>query len=243
MMANCYPICFQPDTGQIDVQGSGWNDTANIFVDNLRTANPYDDKVVVTLYSEGLRYTPGSPPESAFYVQQFNLWTRTTLLTSKSTLYQLNVKGIQFRGEKGNDIFSNSTSIPSTAYGGDDNDTLYGGSADDLLVGDAGSDALYGRDGNDELYGDDFGFTYRDPTPFVVAVYDDVLDGGEGNDYLRGGFGNDLLKGEAGNDKLFGETGQDTLVGGSGVDTFWIYPEDVVIDPNAAEGDTVITYF
>src|SRR5262245_13605138 len=63
------------------------------------------------------------------------------------------VREIVFRGDDGNDKFTNRTNIDSIAHGGLGNDTLYGGSGNDKLYGGSGNDKLYGREGNDALYG------------------------------------------------------------------------------------------
>lgn len=54
----------------------------------------------------------------------------------------------------------------------------------------------------------------------MIALTDNYLDGGTGEDTLRGGINNDTLAGGSGNDTLTGEAGNDFLVGGSGNDTF-----------------------
>jgi hypothetical protein len=89
------------------------------------------------------------------------------------------VKSILFRGEGGDDSFTNQTegrfAIESRAYGGSGNDVLRGGSATDVFYGEDGNDILYGGAGNDRLYG---------------GAGDDQLYGGLGADLLNGGTGN-----------------------------------------------------
>jgi hypothetical protein len=53
----------------------------------------------------------------------------------------------------------------------------------------------------------------------VLGPDDDILHGGDGNDYVGSLGGNDQLYGDAGNDTLSGGTGNDTLDGGTGDDT------------------------
>lgn len=53
----------------------------------------------------------------------------------------------------------------------------------------------------------------------AVAVDNDVVDGGAGDDSLFGGYGDDNLTGDIGNDSLDGGTGADSLFGGDGTDT------------------------
>src|SRR5262249_13413779 len=82
--------------------------------------------------------------------------------------------------------------------------------------------------GTDTLRGDDSEstgtLTYLSlTTPIVVPTYNDMLDGGDGNDTLYGFSGNDTLRGGNGNDYLYGGTGSDTLTGGYGLD--YLYGE------------------
>ena len=107
------------------------------------------------------------------------------------------VASVRFTGKAGNDSFTNSTSLPTIAYGDSGNDRITTG---------AGNDTLYGGDGDDTLDG---------------QAGTDTLRGGKGNDRLEGGDGKDTLNGEAGNDTLYGENGDDTLRGDAGID--WIY--------------------
>jgi hypothetical protein len=53
----------------------------------------------------------------------------------------------------------------------------------------------------------------------VLGLDDDILHGGDGNDYVGSLGGNDQLYGDAGNDTLSGGTDNDTLDGGTGDDT------------------------
>jgi trimeric autotransporter adhesin len=48
--------------------------------------------------------------------------------------------------------------------------------------------------------------------------FDELLDGGAGNDDIAGEAGNDTLIGGTGSDRLYGGTGNDTLDGGDGID-------------------------
>lgn len=104
-----------------------------------------------------------------------------------ATLPKASLEKIVFRGNWGNDVFQNNTSIDSIAYGGAGADTLYGGSGDDELHGDGDGDRLYGRDG------------------------DDLIKGGIGNDWLYGGDDNDKLYGGTGYNRVYGEDGHDFL--------------------------------
>ena len=176
--------------GLLNITGNdAYNDNVTVKIDNRGTPSPADDLVVVSLTNIG---TP--------LVQQFALSAVTS---------------ISFSGLAGNDRFQNFTSIPSSAYGGDGNDTLIGGSGNDnlqggngndFLDGGAGDDILWGQAGNDYLFGD---------------TGNDTLHGGDDADQLFGGAGNDTLLGENGNDRLEGGTGVDVLTGGAGADSFF----------------------
>jgi hypothetical protein len=156
-----------------------------------------------------------------------------------STFDAADVSKIVFYGNDGDDQFTNTTSIPSEAYGHDGNDVLYGGSGADFLVGGYGQDTLRGYAGNDTVWG---------------SGGSDWLYGGEGNDLVKGHGGNDLIYGENGEDRLYGGSGDDSLSGGNHQDTlvsigggydtvsgyygndfFWIDSTDWVSDAGAEE--------
>ena len=105
--------------------------------------------------------------------------------------------------------------------------------------------------GNDSLFGDfyfvmvngdvpegaDHGLFPWDRAPVQSETHNDMLFGGEGDDFLAGGVDDDQLFGEDGTDYLVGQSGddyldggddgfQDTLYGGSGADTFVRYYEE-----------------
>ncbi|MEO6773821.1 MAG: C2 family cysteine protease [Kofleriaceae bacterium] len=149
------------------------------------------------------------------------------------------VTKIVFYGNDGDDTFTNTTSIPCEAYGGDGNDTLNGGAGADFLVGGYGQDTIHGNGGDDTLWG---------------SGGSDWLYGGDGDDVIYGHGGNDMLYGEGGRDTLYGGSGvdtlsggadQDTLVtiggnydvvyGGTGNDLFWVDTTDTVADASATE--------
>lgn len=135
--------------------------------------------------------------------------------------------------------------------GGDGNDRLRGGSGDDRLEGGEGDDRMVGGSGADEMeggVGDDvivgdfgppygyhgtvgqtagtigalvFGFGARLALSGGRSGGDDILSGGEGDDWISGGGGDDLIEGGTGNDWMAGGHGADTFVfaAGSGFDT------------------------
>lgn len=148
-------------------------------------------------------------------------------LVAEKSYFSHQVASILFYGNNGNDIFTNKTSKPSTAHGGNGNDILAGGKGVDYLYGDDGDDSIYGEEfglggsGDDYLYGGNdndviFGFDGID------TIYgeggDDTIYGGNGNDYLYGGDNDDILYGENGRDEISGMDGNDVLHGGSGYD-------------------------
>jgi len=68
----------------------------------------------------------------------------------------------------------------------------------------------------------------------AFGTYDNLLDGGGGNDSINAGAGNDTVSGGDGNDTLDGGAGNDTIGGGAGNDEF-IYSggNDLITDFNA----------
>jgi Ca2+-binding RTX toxin-like protein len=129
---------------------------------------------------------------------------------------------ISFSGGLGNDSFTNSTSLASSATGGAGNDTLRGGSGADTFSGGDGDDTLTGNGGNDTLAGDDGADTiYGGDGADVIDAGDDddAVQGGEGNDTIDGGAGDDVLEGKAGDDTVRGGDGNDELIGQEGDDS------------------------
>ena len=200
---------LDPSTGILKIEGSDRADTV--------TVHESGNKVVVCASTEGVEYFREPCDEYD----------------------QSQVKGILFRGHGGDDEFANNTSIPSTAYGGEGNDSIQGGSARDQLLGGSGDDSLAGGEGNDQLYG---------------GKGNDVLSGDDGNDLLFGNAGNDSLYGGEGEDRLRGGKGKDLLdggndrsadqlIGGAGPDTFQQYfpSQEFIRDYNAMQHDHVIT--
>jgi Ca2+-binding RTX toxin-like protein len=151
------------------------------------------------------------------------------------------VQKIVFIGNGDDDRITNSTSIPTTFFGGSGDNYASLGSGDDYVVGGIGDDTFYGGFGDDTIYG---------------GSGDDRLYGNWGDDKLYGGGGYDVLHGLSGNDYLDGgDDGiADYLLGGTGADTFkdeffLIYDpvhgfesgnRDKPQDFNYADGDQVI---
>jgi Ca2+-binding RTX toxin-like protein len=102
---------------------------------------------------------------------------------------------VSLRGGSGNDTL-HGTALADQLWGGSDADVIYGYGDSDTIIGDKGDDTLYGGDGDD--------------------LFDDVGDGGEGNDRFFGENGNDLIRTGKGDDYADGDLGNDTLLGGDG---------------------------
>ena len=86
-----------------------------------------------------------------------------------------------------------------------------------------------------DLFGDIYSQRYDANGHRVLEIRgtsaDDVIVGGEGQQFIEGLGGDDDLYGTAGDDKLFGGTGNDTMIGGLGDDTYDVDTiGDVVIE-------------
>src|SRR5665809_24669 len=92
------------------------------------------------------------------------------------------------------------------------------------MEGTSSNDKIIGREGNDNIEG---------------MEGNDVLDGWVGDDEIEGGEGNDNLKGGEGNDKLESGKGGDLLEGGIGGDSFICDSDDVIVDFNHQDGDSI----
>jgi Ca2+-binding RTX toxin-like protein len=133
--------------------------------------------------------------------------------------------------------------------GGGGNDVLSGGEGNDSLWGGAGADVIDGGNGFDYAQygdatsgvsidltadsstwtGDAHGDTFVSIEGFDLTAFNDVFQGGagddkvlgrDGDDQLFGGGGNDTLDGGLGNDILSGGVGADVLIGEQGADIF-----------------------
>jgi Calpain family cysteine protease/RTX calcium-binding nonapeptide repeat (4 copies) len=114
---------------------------------------------------------------------------------------QSQVSRIEFNGHNGDDIFTNNTSIRSTANGGRGDDVLKGGTGIDALHGNEGYDQVVGGAGGDYLYGESG---------------KDTIQAGAGIDHIYGGDGDDKLFGGSSYDYVYGESGNDFLDDGGG---------------------------
>lgn len=121
-------------------------------------------------------------------------------------------------------------------YGGAGDDSLSGGGGDDHFEGGAGADTINGGSGDDIVSYEDglaggvavdlaTGVATGHGTDTLISIeaiwassHDDVLTGGDSDNYIYGGAGADLIKGGKGDDVLDGADGNDTVAGGAGAD-------------------------
>ena len=147
-----------------------------------------------------------------------------TLSITQDTTAQEDTISPQTGGKPEVSVEVTGTTGTDKIKGGDGDDEIEGLEGDDTLDGGKGNDQLYGDEGNDLLKGNSG---------------DDELYGQEGNDYLKGYQGNDKLSGDGGDDTLEGGAGVDELEGGPGADVFICDSEDIFIDFNLQENDTL----
>lgn len=79
----------------------------------------------------------------------------------------------------------------------------------------------------------------------VLAIGNDVLDGGAGNDILNGGAGSDSLVGGEGDDRFttaVGDSGNDTISGGDGADRFEENTGNDILDGGAGDDTFLVSY-
>ena len=168
--------------------------------------------------------------------------------------------GLAFANPGKDTIDARGASGGVTAYGGAGDDTIYGSAYDDVLAGGSGNDTIEAGAGDDHVYGDggiNIDLSQRlsmagpglmtvvnaavpgtlAGTGDTLAVGDDVLDGGAGNDILVGDHGdivqlagtNHLLSNggvirvassdsSGGNDTIVAGNGRKLIIGGAGSD-------------------------
>ncbi|WP_208348979.1 calcium-binding protein [Pseudaestuariivita rosea] len=106
-------------------------------------------------------------------------------------------------GSNFDDILEGSDAVNNVLSGGAGNDHLRGGISNDTLIGGAGDDRIISGGG---LWLED------------NVVTNNVIDGGDGDDYIEGNVGDDFIEGGAGNDRILGRGGNDTIYGNDGND-------------------------
>ena len=121
------------------------------------------------------------------------------------------------------------------------------------ITGAAGTVDIEGTDGDDVICVPD-----PDDSKFHVIDAkggDDVILGGDGNDWIKGGPGNDVIYGRHGDDRIRGGPGNDTIYSGRGFDTItsadladtvidehdddWFHGYELIIEPSPASGPVV----
>lgn len=155
----------------------------------------------------------------------------TVTLNGESETFAVeDVLRVRFRGRMGNDVFTNTTDVDSTAYGHDGDDVFIGGGGHnrfqggdgrDELIGGPRNDVIRGRDGNDIIFGGqrhDLLLGGDGSDEINGQQGRDVINGEAGNDILNGGNLEDEIRGEGGDDIIRGGTGDDNLIGGGGDD-------------------------
>jgi Ca2+-binding RTX toxin-like protein len=143
----------------------------------------------------------------------------------------------QFDGDGGNDTF----------LGGNGNDWFYAGTGIDIFDGGSGNDALYyflsqgggitinlatGLGSGGEAEGD----SYANIERAYGTNSNDMLIGGQADEYLGGFGGADTINGGNGNDTLDGGTAADILDGGDGIDTAYYLRSTVGVNVNLQTG-------
>ncbi|MEM9101026.1 MAG: calcium-binding protein [Pseudomonadota bacterium] len=117
-------------------------------------------------------------------------------------------------GGAGNDVIS-AGAFDDFVRGGEDNDIVFGETGSDILYGEAGNDTVLGDSrsafsinvANGEVIRSAYFEFFNDIDNSVVAStdFDDVINGGAGNDSLYGERGNDFILAETGNDVIQGD--------------------------------------
>src|SRR5262245_1846620 len=173
-------ITFDAPTGVIRIEGSNVADVATASLDIGSIFTMDDDQIVVSLTSNGQTQTARF---DRYWASPFGHMDR--------------VSRVAFYGLDGDDRFTSTSAVPTTAYGFDGNATLAGGHGDDALFGGSGNDIIRG------------------------GVGDDQVQGGTGDDTLLGEAGDDEVTGGGGRNSIWGGDGNDELTGGDERDTIW----------------------
>ena len=120
----------------LTIQGADTNDTAVIGTIGTDPGSPFVPEIQVTLHRSKSTAFGNMTVETVYAKYGIN-----------------DIDKISFYGYQGNDSFTNTTAIASTAWGHGGWDLLIGGSGVDSLYGGNDCDTLEGREGDDYLAG------------------------------------------------------------------------------------------
>ncbi len=122
----------------------------------------------------------------------------------------------------------NGTDGNDVICGNGGNDTIDAKQGTDLVFGDAGDDTIYGGGGTDTIYGGDGNDYILATSSTFFAWGNDFVDGGDGDDQIIGSGrallfgvpteGDNVLIGGNGNDWIASNSGRDVIKGGDGDD-------------------------
>ena len=175
--------------------------------------------------------------------------------TTKFKMSQLTGGNVFFYGYKGDDHFTNHSTLQVIAYGGEGNDTIvsttggyiFGGSGNDVidcsaakglcvLDGGAGNDTIRSGTGTNFLDGG-AGDDLLIANSIAVTNY---INGGDGNDIIYAGGGINYVHGGDGNDTLYGGTGTNYMSGEGGNDLLVASPSSTLNYMDGGEGNDVL---
>ncbi len=152
-------------------------------------------------------------------------------------------------------------SILVDVWRGPDKVTINVGTSATIYTG-SGEDTIHGGSANDTIHSDrsclvsDAGCTTRTiENSGIAGIFDDVVDGNDGNDVIEGGTGDDELHGGSGDDTIDGDApdlvtpqdgscdycGDDLLNGGSGADQLWGNEETDTADYSERTAGVTVT--
>lgn len=134
-------------------------------------------------------------------------------------------------GRAGNDYIQTAGSDPNYIFGGDGNDRLLGSSGNDGLYGGAGIDYYDGGGGSDTILEEVLGEA-------TLVFSNDVISGGEGDDWIDPALGSDRIHGGPGNDQIYPngyyrDFSFDTVNCGAGTG-------DRIFNSYSGDGDTIV---
>ncbi len=160
--------------------------------------------------------------------------------TSKADVITAGAHDVKLFGGAGQDVLTGGAGV--SLYGGAGNDTYYVNASTTAIIEKANEgidtadvsiatytlpdfveNMTYVGTGNFNAYGNKYDNVINGGAgndALSAGDGNDTVSGGDGNDLLHGGNGNDAITGGAGNNSLFGDAGDDTITGGLGNDAF-----------------------